>query len=64
MYLVSLRSRTVTLIKTKISGKRDKEPDAYPVTSGMDSFRNLTIAKKVQWLGNSNEFVLIDTPGM
>ncbi len=37
---------------------------AYHVSAGVDSFTNVTLAQKEQWLGNGNEFVLVDTPGI
>ena len=44
-------------------GKKDGQPMAYHVSAGVDSFTNVTLAQKEQWLGKGHEFVLIDTPG-
>ncbi len=44
-------------------GKKDGQPMSYHVSAGVDSFTNVTLAQKEQWLGNGNEFVLVDTPG-
>ena len=36
---------------------------SFPVSEKIDAFTNKTTAQVEKWLGNGEEFILVDTPG-